>query len=363
MSKRSLLSKIVLLPCSKVYGAITYTRNKLFDLKVLKQTEFPIPIVCVGNLAVGGTGKTPLVEYIANAFRTRRNVAILSRGYRRHTKGFIMAGKTSTPRDIGDEAYQIYHKFGGHVTVAVCEDRVAGINELIRLNPAINMVILDDGFQHRYVKPTVSIVVSEYAHPISQDSMLPYGRLREPARGINRADIVVVSKCPDKMRPMDYRLVVKDLDLFPSQHLYFSHFEYLPLQPVFPEIAVTVPVAEYLAPTDSILAVAGIGNPRPFVKRIKSYGAKVKVDIFPDHHNYSRHDTEHILERFKSLKGKQRIIITTEKDAVRLAANPYFPYELKAHTFFLPVEVRFDAFENGADIIATIDKLISTAGF
>ena len=176
-------------------------------MKVLKQTEFDTAIVCVGNLAVGGTGKTPLVEYIAGEFRKTRNVAVLSRGYRRSTKGFIMAGRTSTPRDIGDEAFQIYHKFDGKVSVAVCEDRVFGINEIKRLNPSINLIILDDGFQHRYVKPTVSVVVSEYTNPVYRDSMLPYGRLREPRRGINRADIVVVSKCPENMRPMDYRLV------------------------------------------------------------------------------------------------------------------------------------------------------------
>lgn len=362
MTKRTLLSKLVLLPCSKIYGAITYVRNKLFDMKVLRQTEFDIPIVCVGNLAVGGTGKTPLVEYIAGAFRQSRNVAVLSRGYRRSTKGFIMAGRTSTPRDIGDEAFQIYHKFGGKVSVAVCEDRVFGINEIKRLNPSINLIILDDGFQHRYVKPTVSVVVSEYTNPIYRDSMLPYGRLREPRRGINRADIVVVSKCPDKMRPMDYRLVVKYLDLFPSQHLFFSHFEYMPLEPVFPDMAVALPFLDFLTPSDSILAIAGIGNPRPFVKRLKSFAAKVKVDVFPDHHNYTKKDIEHILARYKTLKGSQRIIVTTEKDAVRLACNPYFPYELKAHTYYLPVEVKFDAFEEGPDIVEVIDKQISAAG-
>ena len=363
MTKHALLSKLVLLPCSKLYGAITYTRNKLFDMRVLKQTEFDVPIVCVGNLAVGGTGKTPLVEYIAGAFRKSRKVAVLSRGYRRSTKGFIMAGRTSTPRDIGDEAFQIYHKFGGEVSVAVCEDRVFGINEIKRLNPAINLIILDDGFQHRYVRPTVSVVVSEYTNPVYTDTMLPYGRLREPRRGINRADVVVVSKCPDKMKPMDYRLVIKNFDLFPSQYLFFSRFEYMPLEPVFPDMATAVPYLDWLTSSDSILAVAGIGNPRPFVKRPKSFAAKVKVDVFPDHHNYSKKDIEHILSRFKTLKGNQRIIVTTEKDAVRLACNPYFPYELKAHTYFLPVEVRFDTFEEGPGIVEVIEKQITAAGF
>ncbi len=359
MRRGSFLSKLILLPCSKLYGAITYTRNKLFDWKVLKEARFDIPIVCVGNLAVGGTGKTPLVEYIAGSFRKNRRVAVLSRGYRRETKGFIMAGRNSTPRDVGDEAYQIYHKFGGEVLVAVCEDRVYGINELRRLDPRINLIVLDDGFQHRYVKPTVTILVTEYNHPIYKDSMLPYGRLREPYRGINRADIVVVSKCPEGLSPLNYRLVTKEYDLFPAQDLFFSHYSYQALEPVFPDMATAVPYLDWLTPGDSILAVAGIGNPKPFVLKLKSFEAKVKVDVFPDHHNYSKKDIDHILTRYKSLKGAQRIIVTTEKDAVRLASNPYFPHELKASTYYLPVKVEFDAFGNCPDIIEVIEKYIN----
>ena len=344
MKKRSLLAKMVLLPCSKLYGGITYMRNKFFDWHLLKEVEFDIPVVTVGNLAVGGTGKTPHVEYIVDAFRKQRKLAVLSRGYRRNTKGFIIAGRTSTPRDIGDESYQIYHKFNGEVTVAVCEDRVHGIRELMRLDPKIEMIVLDDAFQHRYVKPAVSIVITEYNHPVIADHMLPYGRLREPARGINRADIVIVTKCPVGLTPWDYRSVIKDYDLFPppSQYLLFSHYSYRPLQPVFPDVATGVPYLDWMTAGDSILAVAGIGNPRPFVRYLKSFGAKVKVDIFADHHQYTKKDIEYLLERYKALKGNQRILVTTEKDAVRLAANPYFPHELKAVTYFLPIEVEFE---------------------
>lgn len=341
MKQRSLLAKMVLLPCSKLYGGITYTRNKLFDMHLLKQVDFDVPVVSVGNLAVGGTGKTPHVEYLIRAFRRKRHLAVLSRGYRRKTKGFIIAGRTSTPSDIGDESYQIYHKFGGDVVVAVCEDRVFGIRELMRLDPTIDMIILDDAFQHRYVHPAASIVITEYNHPLNEDRMLPYGRLREPARGINRADIVIVSKCPANMTPWDYRETVNRYNLFPSQHLFFSHYAYQPLCPVFPDIATSVPYLDWLTSADSILAVAGIGNPRPFVRHLKSFGANVKVDIFADHHQYTKKDIVYILGRYKQLKGKQRIIITTEKDAVRLAANPYFPHELKAVTYFLPIEVEF----------------------
>jgi len=317
-------------------------RNKLFDWNALRGVEFDIPVICVGNLAVGGTGKTPHVEYLINAFRRKRRIAVLSRGYKRSTKGFIIAGRTSTPRDIGDESYMIYHKFGGEITVAVCENRVEGIKELMRLDSKIDMIILDDAFQHRYVKPTVTIVITEYNHPLSEDYMLPYGRLREPARGLNRADIVVVAKCPEALKPIDYRVAINDYNLFPSQYLYFSHFAYKPLMPVFPDVATSVPYLDWLNRGDSVLAVAGIGNPRPFIRYLKSFGARVKVDIFPDHHQYTKKDIDYILTRFKQLKGEQRIIITTEKDAVRLAANPYYPHELKADTYYLPIEVEFN---------------------
>ncbi|MBD5233376.1 MAG: tetraacyldisaccharide 4'-kinase [Bacteroidales bacterium] len=358
MKQNSLLGKLVLLPSSKLYGGITYMRNKFFDWNLLKEVEFDVPVVCVGNLAVGGTGKTPHVEYIVESFRRKRHVAVLSRGYRRDTKGFIMACHTSMPRDIGDESYQIYRKFGGEVVVAVCEDRVAGIRELLRLDPKIDLIVLDDAFQHRYVKPAVSIVITEYNHPLSKDHMLPYGRLREPARGINRADIVCVAKCPENLSPIDYRVVKKDYDLFPSQYLFFTKLAYQPLSPVFPDIATGVPYLDWLTPSDSILAVAGIGNPRPFIRYLKSFGAKVKVDIFADHHQYTRKDLDYLLERYRSLKGSQRLLVTTEKDAVRMAANPYFPHDIKASTCYLPIKVAFLNPDSDPTLEEVIEKLI-----
>lgn len=347
----------MLRPCSKLYGLATFLRNKLFDWKILKSVEFDVPVLVVGNIAAGGTGKTPHVEYIASQFSKTERVAVLSRGYKRKTKGFVMAGANSTPRDIGDEAYQIYHKFGGRVIVAVCEDRVAGIRELLRIDPDISMIILDDAFQHRYVKPTVSIVVTEYNRPIYDDSLLPYGRLRESPRAINRADILIVSKCHEAMRPIDYRMEIKRYGLYPYQSLYFSRFNYCNLTPVFPDVATSFPYLDWLTEDDSILAIAGIGNPRPFIRKLKSYNAVVKVDIFPDHHNFTRKDIDHITKRFNMLKGKQRIIVTTEKDAVRLANNPYYPYELKAHTYYLPVEVEF-VDHNPMPVTEAIRKII-----
>ncbi len=342
MPNNSILSKILLLPCSKLYGAATFMRNKFFDWHLLKEVEFDIPVIAVGNLAVGGTGKTPHVEFIVDMMRRKRKVAVLSRGYKRETHGFVMAGRNSMPRDIGDESYESCGKFVCEGTVVVCGDGVDGMDELLRVSPDLEMIVLDDAFQHRYVKPTVSIVITEYARPIYEDAMLPYGRLREPARGLNRADMVIVGKCPESLKPADYRNEINHYNVMPWQHLFFSHIDYQALQPVFDDVATSIPYLDWLNEGDSVLALAGIGNPRPFIKHIKSFAAKVKVDIYPDHHQYSKKDIDHILARYRQLKGKQRIIITTEKDAVRLSANPYYPHELRAVTFYLPVKVDFE---------------------
>lgn len=358
MKLRNVISKMVLLPCSKLYGGITAVRNQLFDWKVLPQHEFDVPVVVVGNLAVGGTGKTPHTEYIVEALRHNYHIAVLSRGYKRATKGFVLATPYSKPRDIGDESYQMYQKFGQKVTVAVCEDRVHGIRELLRLDPDINLVLLDDAFQHRYVKPAVSIVITEFNRPLYNDKMLPYGRLREPIRGINRADIVVVSKCPDTMKDLDYRLFKKDLKLFPYQEIFFSRYAYQQLVPLFPEQTGSVPCLEWMDDTDAVLAVAGIDNPRPFIRYLKSFMPKVRVNIFSDHHNFTRKDLELLLSRYKTMKGNTRILVTTEKDAVRMAASPYFPPELRAVTFYLPVKVEFPSHGNGANFEDTLIRLI-----
>lgn len=358
MPLRTIISKVVLLPCSKVYGAVTFMRNKFFDWGILKQHEFDVPVVVVGNLTVGGTGKTPHVETIVSSLRHSHHIAVLSRGYKRRTKGFVLANPRSTPRDIGDEAYQIYHKFRGEVIMAVCEDRVHGIEELMRIDPAINLIVLDDAFQHRYVKPSVAILITEYGRPVYKDKLLPYGRLRESLRAMNRADMVIATKCPDDIKDIDFRLVNKDLNLFPYQKLFFSRYAYQNLVPLFPDAVRSVPFLDWMGQNDTILAVAGIGNPRPFIRYLKSFLPRVKVNVFPDHHNYNRKDIDLLKSRYNSMKGENRIIITTEKDAVRLECNPYFPHELKAVTFYLPIEVEFINRQSNVDFADAIRELI-----
>ena len=333
-------------------------RNKFFDWGFLKQHEFDVPIIVVGNLTAGGTGKTPHVEYIVNALRHSHHIAVLSRGYKRRTKGFVLATNRSTPREIGDEAFQIYHKFNGSVIMAVCEDRVAGIEELLKIDPEISLIVLDDAFQHRYVKPKVAVLITEYGRPVYQDKLLPYGRLRESVRGMHRADIVITTKCPDNIKQIDYRIVSKHLDLYPYQDLFFSRYAYKNLVPLFPDAVRSIPCLDWMSENDTILAIAGIGNPRPFIRYLKSFMPRVKVNVFPDHHSYSRKDIDLLRNRYNSMKGERRIIITTEKDAVRLVCNPYFPHELKAVTFYIPIEVQFIHRSGNDDFETSLRKLL-----
>lgn len=332
----------MLLPLSKIYGFAVGVRNLMFKWHILKQREFPVPVVVVGNISAGGTGKTPHTEYVIDLLRYKYHIGMLSRGYKRKTKGFVLATSRSTPLDIGDEPYQIYQKFGRDISVAVCEDRCTGIEELLRLDPRINLIVLDDAFQHRYVKPTVSIVLTEFNNPVFFDKLLPLGRLREPAKAIYRADMVVVTKCPAQLKAIEYRIFKNNLKLFPYQKLFFSRFNYTSLRPLFPDIRKDAPHMSWLGQDDTVLVLSGIANPKPLVRYLKGFKASIKVKVFPDHHNFNRKDLDAITKRFNELEGKQKIIVTTEKDAVRLINNPYFPHQLKPHIFYQPIDVTFD---------------------
>lgn len=358
MSRSPILESLLLKPLSILYRGVVGLRNSMFKWGILKQHEPPIPVVVIGNLAVGGTGKTPHVEMVVEMLRTRFKVAVLSRGYNRQTKGFVLASPRSTPTDIGDEPYQISHKFGGEIPVAVCESRVKGIEEINRLFPEVSLVILDDAFQHRYIKPTVSIVLTEFHRPAYEDAMLPLGHLREPFKSINRADIVIVTKCPAEIKPIDYRVKKEKLGLMPFQKLYFSSLRYQNLMPVFPESLrnrTTDLMLDRLTPKDSILALSGIANPRSFIKRLKMFPATVKSKSFPDHYNFQRRDLDIIKTLYGKLPGNgKKYIITTEKDAVRLANNPYYPVELKPVTFYQPITIRMHNLVDNPIPIATV---------
>lgn len=343
-----------------MYGAVTAVRNWMFDNNILPQEEFGIPVVCVGNLTVGGTGKTPHTEYIAGMLSMDYNTAVLSRGYKRKTKGFLLANSKSTPDSIGDEPLQIYQKFGSRVRVAVCESRRKGIKELIRQFPDLQLIVLDDAFQHRYVKPKVSVVLMDYNRPLYEDKMLPLGRLRESPHQINRADMVIVTKCPENIVPLDFRLVQKKLDLMKFQKLYFSRYTYGGLTPVFPDDSPYNVLLGDLTKRDSVLLLSGIANPRGFIRHFRTYPFKIRVCHFPDHHNFSREDLDNIKKMYDSLSGEHKIILTTEKDAIRLAYNPYFPNSLKKITYFTPISVKMLNGLDSTDFITDLKKSIDT---
>ncbi len=336
-----------LYPVSWIYKSVVAMRNKLFDWGVFQSKSFNVPVICVGNLAVGGTGKTPHTEYLIELLRDKYQVAVLSRGYKRRTSGYVLATPQSTVKTIGDEPYQMHTKFPS-VTLAVDENRCHGIEKLLRLKePAVDVILLDDAFQHRYVKPGLSILLTDYHRLFCDDILLPAGRLRESINGKNRAQIVIVTKCPQDIKPIDYNIITKRLNLYPYQQLFFSSFRYGNLRPVFSQNdsdSITGDSRNKEVPLSSltdanILLVTGIASPTPMLERLKEYTQNIDLLSFGDHHDFSHRDIQLVKERFNKLKGEQRIIITTEKDATRLLHHPAVNEELKPFIYALPIEI------------------------
>ncbi len=342
-----------LLPLSWCYGIGVRFRNMLFDMGILKSHAFSVPIISVGNITVGGTGKTPHVEYLLGKLQEMGKVAMLSRGYKRKTCGFVLADATSTARTIGDEPMQVMKKFP-KATIAVDGNRVRGINRLRDYDPDIDIILLDDAFQHRYVKPGINILLVDYHRLIIYDHLLPAGRLREPLKGKNRADIVIVTKCPKELKPMDYRVITKAMDLYPYQTLFFTTFDYSPLQPVFADEAETpCPALEQLHDYH-ILLLSGIASPRQMkedLEKLSANGSDSKAEeekptydittlAYPDHHQFRKKDVANINSIFETLQ-QPRCIITTEKDAARLTEVEGLSDEVRRHIYVLPIRVSF----------------------
>lgn len=348
----------LLTPLSWTYGFVVNLRNKMFDWGILKSEVFDIPVVSVGNLTVGGTGKTPHVEYMIEYLSSIYKIGVISRGYKRKTKGFVLATSKSTPDSIGDEPYQIFQKYGYRVKVAVCEKRTAGIKELCAIDPEINLILLDDAFQHRYVRPKVSVLLTDYNRPLYSDKILPLGRLRESANSVVRADYVIVTKCPDNMNPIDYRIISKHLDLFAFQKLFFSKYIYSNPVSVFSEEASYSVNLSQLTKNDCVLLLTGVASPRNFIKYFKHFACRIKIAYYPDHHSFSRKDLDDIATTFSNMKGAKKLIMTTEKDAVRLANNPYYPQNLKAYTFYIPISVQMITRQEDGDFLQNLRNSI-----
>ena len=300
-----------LYPLSWLYGIGVCLRNKLFDWGWLRSKSFDVPVICVGNLAVGGTGKTPHTEYLIKLLQKNGvNVATLSRGYKRKSRGYVLADDKSNVRQIGDEPYQIKNKFP-NARVAVDENRCHGIEQLLKLeNPTVEAIILDDAFQHRHVKAGLNILLTDFHRLLCDDALLPAGRLREPSSGKNRAQMVIVTKCPDGM-----------------------------LTPLFPEKTNSWKVLSSLTGDEQVLLVTGIASPAPLQKEVESYTPHVKLLSFDDHHDFTPKDLLQIKEQFLHLEEWKRLIITTEKDAARLKLHPALDETLKPYIYVLPIEI------------------------
>ncbi len=331
--------RILLYPLSLLYGFAVYLRNRAYDLNILKSTEFDVPVISIGNITVGGTGKTPHVEYLVKLLKEKYEVATLSRGYKRKTKGFKRVATKSTAIEVGDEPLQMKNKFPG-VTVSVCENRVAGVEKLLAsVNNGPDVVLLDDAFQHRRITPGLNILLIDYNRQIKADHLLPMGRLRESVQQMKRANIIIFTKCPDEVTPIMRRILSNDVGLLPYQKLYFTKLEYDKLAPVFN--ADQLDAGFYIKKEHAVLLFTGIASPKLIEEYLHQFSKKIETLTFPDHYNYSAQDIQTIINKFAALKAEKKIIITTEKDSMRLKTNSALTDEFKSALYYLPVQVKF----------------------
>lgn len=326
-----------LLPFSWIYGSIVRFRNWLFDMGLKKSKSFSIPIISVGNITVGGSGKTPHVEYLIRLLHDKAKIAVLSRGYKRKSHGYVLAEESTTMPEIGDEPFQMHQKFSD-IYVAVDAKRARGIENLQNdeATKDVDVVLLDDAFQHRYVKPGINILLVDYHRLIIYDKMLPAGRLREPLSGKNRADIVIITKCPKDLKPMEFRVLTKAMDLYPFQKLYFTSIDYDTPKGVFEEKQIELDkLQDY-----HVLLLTGIASPKQMEHDLKPMTKDITNLSFGDHHSFKGKDIDRINNTFESMP-EPRIIITTEKDAVRLRETEGLYEKVKSNMYELPIKVSF----------------------
>ncbi|HUZ58088.1 MAG TPA: tetraacyldisaccharide 4'-kinase [Hanamia sp.] len=330
-----------LFPFSLVYGAVVGLRNKLFDKKILRSATFDFPLICIGNLSMGGTGKTPMVEYIIRILTNTFKVATLSRGYKRKTKGFIMASESTTAADIGDEPMQIHKKFP-NITVCVAEERVIGIPRLLDEKPGTEVIILDDAFQHREIKAGLNILLTECNNLYSNDFLLPSGNLRDNKNSSKRADIIIVTKCDSNLTEGIKEKLIKELKPELYQEIYFTSIKYDLPQHLFTGEKI---VLDYGC---DVLLICGIANPRPIMKFLDTKVSSYEFLKFKDHHIFKVNDLKEIKDRFSKIKNEKKIILATEKDAVRLTKFEkelaHFPIYIlpMSHYFLFDQETLFE---------------------
>jgi tetraacyldisaccharide 4'-kinase len=332
---------IFLYPVSLVYGFITGFRNFLYDSGIFNSTEFAIPVICVGNITVGGTGKTPHTEYLVDLLGKYFKVATLSRGYKRKTRDFRIASPSSRISEIGDEPMQIHRKYPDTL-VTVDRKRVHGVRKIMEADAETEVIILDDGFQHRSITPGFSILLSDFERPYLTDHMLPYGNLRESKTNIRRADILLITKCPENLTPLQRRLIVKDVNKAPYQNLYFTTLSYKAPLPLFGEKeSGRSPLVMSECSDKELILITGIANPQPFKEYLKKFFKEITHFSYSDHYSFKEKDIIDISAAFDKLSSHSKFLFTTEKDAVRLQEFTNIADHIKAAFYYIPVGIDF----------------------
>lgn len=331
-----------------LYGIGVGLRNKLFDLGIFHSHKCDLTTISVGNITVGGTGKTPHAEYLLEYLSKRVSTAYLSRGYKRSTSGFRIADEKSTASTIGDEAYQIYRKFE-NVTVAVDGNRINALKKLQQHKAEPKVVVLDDAYQHRKLHPDLNILLIDYNRLTYRDLMLPLGELRESSENTDRADIIIFTKCPDTMQPVDMLSTRTQINPFPYQTLYYTSLSYGEPKGLFTDKKIELYGKE-------VLLVTGIAQPQHLHKHLEQYASLITALKYPDHHRFTSYDIQEIAEDYEGLANGNRVIITTEKDAARLISME-IPESIKNDIYTIGIEIEF-LFNGKQNFNAQIDKFL-----
>ena len=322
--------RLLLYPFSLIYGLVVLTRNKFYDWGIFKSNSFNLPVICIGNLVVGGAGKTPTTEYLVRLLADYK-IAILSRGYGRKTKGFLIADEQATVQTIGDEPMQYHHKFAG-VTVAVCEDRVKGITIL---KDSHDVILLDDAYQHRAVKAGFNILLFEFNKLLKKQFLLPAGNLREHLSNYDRANAVLITKSPSPVNIVDQIEIRRKIDLTLEQRISFSSINYGQLTNLFSKETLDLATLTHA----TVFLLTGIANPEPLFQHIKSYTPNIERFEYPDHHDFSKEDLKKLINAFNVHPAKEKLIITTEKDTQRLLGDNLKDLLLNLPIYYLPIEI------------------------
>jgi len=350
---RSIIIRLLLLPFSLLYGLVVTIRNYFYDKNIMSSTNFSLPVISVGNLSVGGSGKTPHIEYLIRLLKNHINIGTLSRGYKRKTSGYLQIFQQTKPKDSGDEPLQFKRKFPD-IMVAVSESRDIGIISMVRDQPNLQTILLDDAFQHRAVNPHLNILLTEYNRPFYDDFYLPSGRLRESKSGYKRADLIIVTKCPELITPIEREEIIKKIDPHQGQQVFFSKFKYAKPYYLFD------PKYTFNINTEfQVLLLSAIANTDYLIQYLEPKVSEIVQMEFPDHYDFTPNDIGNMLTYFNRMHKQKKVIITTEKDAMRLNEHKEFLVKNNLPVFVLPIEVEF--LENDALLFnkAIQDSLLS----